>query len=44
MTNGNFFNKLFDFSFKEFITLQIIKYLYIIGIAFAGFTALGMIG
>jgi hypothetical protein len=44
MDKGSFFSKLFDFSFKEFITLKIIKYLYIIGIAFAGFTALGMIG
>ncbi|ASQ90010.1 hypothetical protein CHL67_02890 [Prosthecochloris sp. GSB1] len=44
MDNGKFFGKLFDFSFKEFISLQIVKYLYIIGIVFAGLSALGMIG
>ncbi|HWR00932.1 MAG TPA: DUF4282 domain-containing protein [Chlorobaculum sp.] len=44
MNKDNFLGKLFDFSFKEFITLQIIKYIYIIGIIFAGFTAFGMIG
>jgi hypothetical protein len=41
MDKSGFFAKLFELSFSEFITLQIIKYLYIIGIAFAGFTALG---
>jgi hypothetical protein len=30
MNSGSFFGKLFDFSFKEFVTLQIIKYLYIL--------------
>lgn len=44
MDSGSFFGKLFDFSFKEFISLQIVKYLYIIGIVFAGLSALGMIG
>lgn len=41
MDKEGFLGKLFDFSFKEFITLQIIKYLYIIGIVFAVITALG---
>ncbi|NTV07182.1 MAG: DUF4282 domain-containing protein [Chlorobium limicola] len=41
MDKESFFGKLFDFSFKEFITLQLIKYLYIIGIIFAAITALG---
>ncbi|NEX13564.1 MAG: hypothetical protein C1941_02490 [Prosthecochloris sp.] len=44
MDAGNFFGKLFDFSFKEFIALQIVKYFYIIGIVIAGVSALGMIG
>ncbi len=35
MDTNTFFGKLFDFSFKEFITLQVIKYLYILGIVFA---------
>jgi hypothetical protein len=43
MDTGSFFGKLFDFSFKEFITLQIIKYLYVIGIVFSAITALGML-
>jgi hypothetical protein len=43
MNKESFFSKLFDFSFKEFITLQIVKYLYILGIIFAVITALGMI-
>lgn len=41
MEKESFFSKLFDFSFKEFITLQLIKYLFIIGVVFAGLTALG---
>lgn len=41
-TNG-FFGKLFDFSFKEFITLQIIKYLYVVGIIFSAFMAIVML-
>ncbi len=32
MESRNFFVKLMDFSFKDFITLQIVKYLYILGI------------
>jgi len=36
MQNGSLFGKLFDFSFKEFITLQIVKYLYILGMVFVG--------
>ena len=31
----NFFNALFDFSFKEFVTVKIIKVIYAIGILFA---------
>ena len=44
MDAGRFFGKLFDFSFKEFVSLQIVKYLYIIGIVIAGISALGMVG
>lgn len=44
MDTGTFFGKLFDFSFKEFITLQIIKYLYIIGIVVSAIFALGIAG
>ena len=43
MQNGSLFGKLFDFSFKEFITLQIVKYLYILGMVFAAITALGIL-
>lgn len=32
MTSRNFFAKLLDFSFKDFVTLQIVKYLYGLGI------------
>jgi len=44
MGTGNFFSKLFDFSFKEFLTLQIIKYLYILAVIGAGISALGILG
>ncbi|WP_223267074.1 DUF4282 domain-containing protein [Chlorobium phaeovibrioides] len=44
MQNGSLFGKLFDFSFKEFITLQIVKYLYILSMVFAAITALGTLG
>ena len=43
MGTSSFFGKLFDFSFKEFITLQIIKYIYVAGIIFSAFMALGML-
>jgi hypothetical protein len=43
MDTSSFFGKLFDFSFKEFITLQIIKYLYVAGIIFSAITAIGML-
>lgn len=43
MNSNSFFGKLFDFSFKEFITLQIIKYLYILGIIFSAFTSLAFL-
>ena len=35
MTVGSFFTKLFDLSFKEFITPTIIRIVYIITIALA---------
>jgi hypothetical protein len=44
MQNGSLLGKLFDFSFKEFITLQIVRYLYILGIIFAAITAFSTIG
>ena len=40
MDKRGFLGKLFDFSFKEFITLQIIKYLYVVGIIVSGLVAL----
>ena len=39
MQNGSLFGKLIDFSFKAFITPQIVKYLYILGMVFAAITA-----
>ena len=36
----DFFNTLFDFSFKEFVTIKIIKVIYGIGIFFAAIGAL----
>ena len=44
MNAQGFFAKLFDFSFKEFVALQIVKYLYILGLVFAGLSALGVAG
>lgn len=44
MDKHNFFGKLFDLSFSEFITLQIIKYLYIISVVFSGIVSLGVLG
>lgn len=40
----SFLSALFDFSFSEFITIKIIKVLYVIGIILAGIAALFMIG
>lgn len=44
MGKHNFFWKLFDLSFSEFITLQIIKYLYIASAVFSGIVSLGVLG
>ena len=41
--NGGFFTKLFDFSFSEFITTQLIKLLYGVAIVFAGLFVLASI-
>lgn len=41
--NRGFFSKLFDFSFSDFIAIQIVGILYILGIIFAGLAALGII-
>jgi hypothetical protein len=43
MYTKKFLAKLFDFSFKEFITLQIIKYFFIIGIVFSALSALAIL-
>lgn len=43
MDPHSFMSKLFDFSFKEFISLQIVRYLYILGIVISGISALGMV-
>ncbi len=42
MDPHGFFGKLFDFSFKEFVTLQIVRYLYVLAILLSGVSALGM--
>jgi hypothetical protein len=43
MNTGSFFEKLFDFSFREFLTLQLVKYLYSLGIIYAAITGLSML-
>lgn len=40
MGEKGFFGVLFDFSFGEFLTVRIIKFLYILGIVFSGIYAL----
>ncbi len=40
---SNFFGKLFDLNFNEFITLSIIKVIYVLLIVFAGLGALGIL-
>ncbi len=40
---SNFFETLFDFSFKEFVTTKIIKIIYAIGILFAAIGALALL-
>ncbi len=40
----SFLAALFDFSFSEFITIKLIKILYVIGIIIAGIAALFIIG
>jgi len=39
-TDRGFWKKLFDFSFSSFVTLDIIKILYILAVAFLGIVAL----
>lgn len=39
----DFFNALFDFSFKEFVTIKIIKVIYGIGLFFAAIGALALL-
>ena len=39
-----FFGKLFDLSFKDFITPKIIKILFVIAIIISGLAGLGIIG
>src|SRR5690606_29135831 len=41
-TPSGFFGRLFDFSFEEFITLSIIKILYVLFVIAAGLAALGI--
>lgn len=43
MDTGSFFGKLFDFSFREFIALKIVKYIYIGGAILTALIAMGMI-
>ena len=44
MQNGSLFTKLFDFSFREFVTLQIVQYLYVLSILIASIGAFSTIG
>ncbi|OGL43944.1 MAG: hypothetical protein A2161_09890 [Candidatus Schekmanbacteria bacterium RBG_13_48_7] len=41
--DNGFFASLMDFSFKEFITTRIVKFLYFIAILFAALVSLGLI-
>ncbi len=41
MDKSSFLGKLFDFSFKEFITLQLIQLLFGLGVVFAAVVGLG---
>jgi hypothetical protein len=41
--NNDFFASLFDMSFSEFVTIRLIKILYILGIASAVFIGLSML-
>jgi len=43
LTQKGFFASLFDFSFKEFISLKLLKILYILGILFNGLIVLFLI-
>jgi uncharacterized membrane protein YvbJ len=43
LTQNGFFASLFDFSFKEFITLKLLKILYIIAIIVNGLIAFSLI-
>lgn len=38
-----FFTQLFDFSFSEFITAKIIKFIFILGLILSGIATLGII-
>jgi Domain of unknown function (DUF4282) len=38
-----FFGSLFDFSFSDFITIKIIKFLYMLGMIIAALAAIGVI-
>jgi len=42
-TDRGFWKKLFDFSFSSFVTLDIIKILYILAVAFLGIAALAIL-
>ncbi|GAB4186732.1 MAG: hypothetical protein Kow00108_23820 [Calditrichia bacterium] len=41
--HSGFLNRLFDFTFSELITLKIIRFLYVMGVFFAGIGSLYLI-
>ena len=43
MENHGFFKRLFDLSFKEFVTTKIVTFLFILAIVLAGLFALGIL-
>ena len=43
MENHGFFRRLFDLSFKEFVTTKIVTFLFILAIVLAGIVAIGIL-
>ena len=43
MENHGFFKRLFDLSFKEFITTKIVSFIFVVTIVLAGLFALGIL-
>ena len=43
MDNHGFFKRLFDLSFKEFVTTKIVKFIFILTIIIGGLVAIGIL-